>query len=157
MKTPQQTTPGTQAGFTLIETLIAIVVLIFGIIGVSNLFLVATTSNTNASFSTAATTQATEVMERLKAIPFDQLAASPGGDLDDTSTPCEDDPVAPCVVPGTFNLVRNVPGVGRIRVNWQVEQPVAEPVLFVAVRAEGENVLFKGRTTAEFTTFRMRQ
>jgi len=27
----------------------------------------------------------------------------------------------------------------------------------VGVRAEGENVLFKGRTTAEFTTFRMRQ
>jgi type II secretory pathway pseudopilin PulG len=150
-----------ERGFTLIETLIAIIVVIFGLIAITNLFLVATTSNTSANFSTAATTQATEVMERLKAIPFDQLVE--GGIPDDgkgsgpnegTISDCDDDdPANDCVVPGNFNATRTVPGVGQIRTTWQIvfSNPTA---YFILVESRGLNTFFKGRTKAQFTTFR---
>ena len=44
-----------ESGFTLVETLVAIVVLVFGLMAVTNLLLVAATSNTVANQSSAAT------------------------------------------------------------------------------------------------------
>jgi hypothetical protein len=68
-----------ESGFTLIEALIAIVVLMVGIVAIVNLFVVASTSNAIGNHSTAATGQATETMERLKAIPFLNITAAMGG------------------------------------------------------------------------------
>ncbi len=59
-----------QAGFTLVEALIAMVILSFGLIAVTNLMLVASTSNTVANQSTAATSIASQRMEQLKALGF---------------------------------------------------------------------------------------
>src|SRR5689334_4435500 len=66
-----------EAGFTLIEVLIAIIVLVFGLIAVTNLFLVAGSSNAVANQATAASDVAAQVLEQLKAQPWNsaQLAA----------------------------------------------------------------------------------
>src|SRR5688572_2444174 len=77
----EETSPRAQErGFTLVEALIAMVILVFGIIAVTNLLIVAASSNNVANQGTAATTAATEALERLKAQPFHTLTQ--GGDLD---------------------------------------------------------------------------
>ena len=55
MKTPtRESQPGAgEAGFTLIEALVAMVVLTFGLMAVTNLMLVAASSNTVANQGTA--------------------------------------------------------------------------------------------------------
>lgn len=154
-----------QAGFTLVEALIAMVVLVFGLIAVTNLFVVGGSSNQTANHSTAATTQATEVMEALKAIPFDQLFAATGGNLAaDAGAACVPDCLgdptlcpSQCVVPGNFNYYRDVPGVGPIVTRWLIQNPAAggADTLFITVRSESMAPLVGGvRSRAEFTTFR---
>jgi hypothetical protein len=59
-----------EAGFSLVEVLIAIVVLVFGIISVANLMVVAAANNMTANQGSGAVTVAIEEMERLKSIPF---------------------------------------------------------------------------------------
>jgi type II secretory pathway pseudopilin PulG len=143
-----------EAGFTLVEALCAIVILAFGLIAIANLMLVAATSNTVANQGTAATTVATQQMETLKNIPFTNPPTSntfnpllnPGGDLDND-------------VAGFFNPPVFLPGVGEIQVRWQITaipDPVtgATTTLFIAVRAEGTGALTRARSRAEFTTFR---
>src|SRR5689334_19707414 len=77
MERQQQTSP--EAGFTLIEALIATFVLMVGLAGVARLYAVAGVSNSVGNISTATAAQATDVLEQLKAIPFTSLA--PGGSL----------------------------------------------------------------------------
>jgi prepilin-type N-terminal cleavage/methylation domain-containing protein len=126
-----------EAGFTLIETLVAIVVLVFGLIAVTNLLLVGATNNTVANHGTAATTVATQQMEVLKAQPFRDLAV--GGDLATDTT-------------GFFQNV-SVEGVGVINVRWQITAP--EPQLrFIAVQAEGVGPMVRTRSRINLTTFR---
>ena len=146
-----------EAGFTLVEALCAIVILAFGLIAIANLMLVAATSNTVANQGTAATTLATRQMEILKNIPFTNPptsatfnpALAPGGNLDaDDATP-----------PGYFTPPVDIPGVGEVRVRWQITaipDPTsgATTTLFIAVRAEGTGALTGARSRAEFTTFR---
>jgi type II secretory pathway pseudopilin PulG len=156
-----------ERGFTLVEALIAIVVLIVGIVAIVNLFVVASTSNAVANHSTAATGQGTETMERLKSIPFlDITAAMTGateGDLDNdagTLINCvEPDPPAPqvnCVIPGNYNLARDIPGVGRIKTRWQIIRPGAggPDTLFITVRSQSTATLAGIRSRSEYTTFR---
>jgi hypothetical protein len=80
-----------EAGFTLVEALVAILVLVVGLMGIANLFALAASSNSVANHGTAAVAEATETMERLKTIPFMQLLAC-----------CSRQPQNPpvCVVPG---------------------------------------------------------
>jgi prepilin-type N-terminal cleavage/methylation domain-containing protein len=126
-----------EAGFTLIETLVAIVVLVFGLIAVTNLLLVGATNNTVANHGTAATTVATQQMEVLKAQPFRDL--TPGGDLATDTT-------------GFFQNV-SIEGVGVINVRWQITAP--EPQLrFIAVQAEGVGPMVRTRSRIHLTTFR---
>jgi type II secretory pathway pseudopilin PulG len=154
MRSPK-TSAGSQAGFTLVEALIAIVVLIFGLVAIANLFVVATSSNSNANASTAAAAQASEVLERLKAIHFNNLqGGGPPG-----ATPDCTEPVVPdgtnCVVPGNFNLRRDVPGVGPIVTTWTLTDPLTpQDNCFITVTSEGAAQPFRARTRAQFTTFR---
>jgi type II secretory pathway pseudopilin PulG len=182
-----------EAGFTLIEALVSMVILSFGLIAVTNLFLVGGTSNKAANHGTAATAEAVEVMERLKAIPFMTLQTSMAGqptvgNLDanagtlNTSSAlgcggsenCCAEPSNPpaspvpgtvpapatsynCVVPGNYNMIRQIPGVGRIRVRWRIAAPGAggTDTLFLAVRAESMAPIVGGqRSRIELTTFR---
>jgi len=152
-----------EAGFTLIEALCAIVILVFGLIAIANLMLVAATSNAVANQGTAATTLATQQMEILKSIPFTDQPANPsvlnpalapGGDL-------TNDDVAEIAANPTFIIDPpvNVPGVGEIRVRWQIVG-VADPAdgvvrtLHITVRAQGTGGLTGARSRSEFTTFR---
>ncbi len=155
-----------EAGFTLVEALVAIVVLVFGLIAVTNLLVVAGTSNSVANQSTAAATEASEVMEALKAIPFSTAAGvlqiTPGGNLaaDAGSIANCDASTTDCVIPGNYNQVRNIPGVGPIKTRWTIAAvgPAGQPAnsaLFITVRAEGAGRLVQQRSRAEFTTFRV--
>jgi len=155
-----------EGGFTLIEALIAIVVLVVGILAIVNLFVVASTSNAIGNHSSAATGQATETLERLKAVPFLDITAALGGtgtdgDLDvdaGSIINCVETGAATpnCVVPGNYNLARDVPGVGRIKTRWQIVRPGAggPDTLFIVVRSQSPATLAGSRSRAEFTTFR---
>lgn len=144
---------GPEAGFTLIEALIAMVILSFGLVAIFNLVIVAATSNGTGSLSTAAAAVATERLERIKAAHFDTLA--PGG-----SVAADAGAGGNCRVllgggAGNYNCDEDVPGVGRVHVRWQMT--VARPnVLFIRVQAESPTPMQRGRTRAIFTTFRAR-
>ena len=128
-----------EAGFTLVEALVAIVILVFGLIAVTNLLVVAASSNSVANQATAAATIAAQRLELLKAQPFTSLTT--GGDLDSDVA--------------NFNQDDDVPGIGRIHTRWAVVAIAGDAqVYFVAVRSEGTGVLSVRRSRAEFTTFR---
>jgi prepilin-type N-terminal cleavage/methylation domain-containing protein len=128
-----------EQGFTLIEVLIAIVVLVFGLIAITNLFLVAGSSNTVANQATAAADMAAQALENLKAQPFNSGQLNTGGSL----------------AADTSGYFRNdqLPGVGTINTRWTVTN-VDVRTKFIRVRAEGQGVLARGRSRAEFTTYR---
>jgi type II secretory pathway pseudopilin PulG len=131
-----------EAGFTLIEALIAIVVLVFGIIAVTNLLVVAAASNSIANASTVATNQAVEALEELKATPYDGPALAAGGDLDANVSAGGVD----------YFVENNVPGVGRVTTRWVV-QDITARIKAIRVRSQTESRLGRpGR--AEFTTMR---
>jgi type IV pilus modification protein PilV len=142
-----------QAGFTLVEALVAIVVLAVGLMAVSNLLLVAGSSNAVANRATAAAALATQQMERLKAAPFTDLVA--GGGLDANVGATND---GCTTATGTFNCRSNVAvnGVGQITVRWLIQPAVGVAnALFITVRAESNLPLMGARTRAEFTTLRV--
>jgi type II secretory pathway pseudopilin PulG len=128
---------GPEAGFTLIEALIAIVILIFGLMAITNLMLVAASSNSVANQATAAATTASEQMEILKAVRFTDLAD--GGDVT-------------ADVSG-FNRDSTLPGVGVIHTRWEIASPDGQ-TRFIRVRSEGIAKLVRSRSRAELTTFR---
>lgn len=129
-----------EAGFTLVEALIAVVILIFGLVGITNLLLVAASSNTTANQGTAATSIASQRLELLKAVPFTDLVT--GGDLDSGTDP-------------SFYSQDAVPGVGVIVTRWTVT-PIAgnNQVYYIQVRSEATGALGPRRSRAEFASFR---
>lgn len=142
--------PG-EAGFTLIEALTAMVILLFGIAAVANLMVIAGSSNTAANHGTAATTIATQQMELLKAAPFNTLV--PGGSITgDVGPPgaCGGAPVT-----ATYQCDAQVAGVGLVHVRWEIAAlPAAPNTRFVQMVAESVSPLVRRRTRAWFTTFR---
>jgi type IV pilus modification protein PilV len=130
--------PRAEQGFTLIEVLIAIVVLVFGLIAITNLFLVAGSSNTVANQATAASDTAAQILENLKAQPWNstQLNATTG--TFPAATPQRTDQVV---------------GVGTINSWWEIKD-LDNRTKFIRVRSEGRGVLARGRSRAEFTTYR---
>ena len=128
---------GPESGFTLVEAMVAIVVLLVGVASVANLMVVAASSNTVANQATAAATVASQEIERLTAIRFEDLAV--GGDL------TADDP--------GFWSDQALPGVGNIHTRWVVVQ-IDTQTRFIQVRAEAEGALTGPRSRADFTTIR---
>jgi prepilin-type N-terminal cleavage/methylation domain-containing protein len=120
-----------EAGFTLIEVLIAIIVLVFGLIAVTNLFLVAGSSNTVANQATAASDVAAQILEQLKAQPWNSAQLNAG----------------------TTTRQDLIPGVGRIDSTTTITD-VDVRTKFIRVRSEGGGVLARARSRAEFTTYR---
>ena len=128
-----------QEGFTLIEALFAIVILIFGLMAITNLYAVAGSSNTVANHGTAAVTQATEQMERLKASNFEDI--TPGGNLEESASGYSREDV--------------IEGVGTIRTRWLIVTiPGDAQVKHITVRSESTGAITGARSRAEFTTFR---
>jgi prepilin-type N-terminal cleavage/methylation domain-containing protein len=167
--TPARRVPASEAGFTLIEALIAIVILSFGLIAVTNLFIVAASSNQIGSYNTATATEASEVMERLKRVPFNVLAPpanTTAGDLTadlpaanfPPALPAEPDVVVAGVPPvPQFNMYRDVAGIGRIRTRWTVQSftdVLTTPVLLITVRSQVIGPFGGQLSQAQFSTFR---
>jgi len=143
-----------QRGFTLVEVLIALVLLSIGLIAVSNLMIVAASTNIAANHATAAASEGSEAMEMLKAIPFKNLRA--GGSLvnDSPSTNSTDPPVISTAgVLDKYNLYRQLDGVGLIQVRWTITA-VDTKTFFIDVVAQSTVPLVAARSRAEFTTFR---
>jgi prepilin-type N-terminal cleavage/methylation domain-containing protein len=128
-----------EQGFTLVEALTAIVILSFGLMAVTNLLVVAASSNSVANQSTAAADMAARTMESLKLRPWNDALLAPGGGLGSCITSyCQTD---------------DIPGVGRIETRWQIST-VDVRTRFIRVRSEGRGALSGPRSRAEFTTFR---
>ena len=141
-----------EAGFTLVEALVAIVVLIFGLMAVTNLMLVAASSNSVANQGTAAVAAAIRAMDMIKATSFTDLPTSgwktfdPGDGGNDCSM------TGLTVAEG--HCTDNVPGVGTIHTHWYIDPTSDTRLLYVRVRSEGTGALSAARSRAEFTTFR---
>jgi type II secretory pathway pseudopilin PulG len=149
-----------EEGFTLVESLVAIVVLVFGLIAVTNLMLVAASSNTVANQGTAAATSASERMEILRNMQFATLLGGVGGsltaDLPALGGPCSP-PAAGAIPmpPASYNCRDDIPGVGTVVTRWQITAvPGTGRMVFIQVRSEGTGVLSQTRSRAEFTTLR---
>jgi hypothetical protein len=142
-----------------IESLMAIVILVFGLIAVTNLLVVAASSNTVANQSTGATSSASERMEILRNMQFATLLGAAGGSLTanvGVVGPCSPPGAGPIPLPpATYNCFDDFPGVGRIVTRWQIT-PVAGTgrMVFIQVRSEGTGVLSQRRSRADFTTLR---
>jgi hypothetical protein len=151
--TRRETPRGSQAGFTLVEALVAIVVLIFGLMAVTNLLLVAASSNTVANQGTAAVTAATQVMDFLKTTTYDILDNAAVGtpyDATDGGKDCNDI----TLVPADGHCTVTTPGVGIVHAHWYITATADPRLLFIRVRSEGTGALAAARSRAEFTTFR---
>src|SRR5262249_32316389 len=136
--------------FTLVEALTAIVILAFGLMAVTNLLLVAASSNTVANQSTAATNSASHVMDVIKATPWATLPT--GGDITVTTPPSQD-----CLTATAANFAcqQVIPGVGQIFTRWSITNiPGTGRLRFIQVRSEGTGALVGARSRAEFTSFR---
>jgi len=134
-----------ESGFTLVEALVAIVILIFGLMAVTNLFLVAANSNTVANQQTASAALASQTLEMLKTLPFVSIGGGdsldPGGSLTSDTT--------------GFFAEQIVPGVGTIRTRWQVSAvPGQAQLRYIVVRSEAVGAFMGARTRAEFATLR---
>jgi type II secretory pathway pseudopilin PulG len=143
-----------EAGFTLVETLVAIVILIFGLMAVTNLLLVAASSNTVANQGSAATASASQLLDTLRSTPWGQI--SPGGDLDsDTTVPSPDCRALPIPMTNIYNCDDVIQGVGTIKTRWLVTAGVGTVRMQqITVRSEGTGVLAAARSRATFTTYR---
>ena len=129
-----------ERGFTLIEALIAVLILIVGLVAVSQLLVVAASSNSTANGTSAAAAAASRELERLQTVPFANLTV--GGSLDLT---------AGCTA--NYFSERQSTGVGTVRTCWQIQGTTVPNLLFITVRSQ---VLgpFTALTRAEFSTFR---
>ena len=128
-----------QAGFTLIEALLAMVILSFGMIAITNLLLVAASSNSVGNHSTASTGLASQQMELLRAQTFTNIV--PGGSLTADQT-------------GYFRD-DNIDGVGSFKTRWRIVQIAGDQqTRFINVRTEPTGGLFKDRGATEFSSFR---
>jgi hypothetical protein len=151
---PVASGPGTESGFTLVEALVAMVVLIFGLMAVTNLMLVAASSNSVGNQGTAAVTSATRVMDMMKATSFDTLDNQTGGiepfSAIDGGKACDD----PTLAVDEWHCTDDVPGVGRVHTHWYISATDDDRLLHLRVRSEGTGALSGARSRAEFTTFR---
>jgi Tfp pilus assembly protein PilV len=128
-----------EAGFTLIEAMIATLVLMFGLTAIFNLMIVATSSNSLANRATVATALAGSRMEVLRATAFTALADSPTDALDVAASP--------------FTESITVPGAGIFVTTWKVQTLTSPNLKLLQVRTEPSG--FRGRWgRAEFTSIR---
>ncbi len=150
------------AGFTLVEVLVAIVILIFGLIAITNLFVIAGSSNVVARSMSASAAQAAEVMELLKGAPFADLAVGGGLNVDNAATGKtwrETEPILLHTSGGAATTVDNyeadrlVSGVGVIRIRWQIVLVDAN-TRFIRVVAAPASPLVRARGRVELAVFR---
>jgi len=141
-----------ESGFTLVEALVAILVLVCGLIAVSNLMLVASTSTSVANQSTAATVVGSRIMENLNMTAWTNLVV--GGSL--TADVPGAGPDCDAITAADYNCDSFFPGVGTVHARWTISVPAAGAIrtLFIQVQAEGTGPLAGPRSRATFNMFR---
>jgi type II secretory pathway pseudopilin PulG len=100
-----------EAGFTLVEAIVAVLVLVVGLAAVSNLLIVASSNNTAAGKATGTAVAASEALEELKRRPIGTLVV--GGSLTANQN-------------GYF-AGRASQGVGTIITRWTIAAPPVPP------------------------------
>jgi prepilin-type N-terminal cleavage/methylation domain-containing protein len=150
---------GEEQGFSLVEVMVAIVILTVGLLTLAQMMVLATHSNTLSGRMTSSSALAKEQLERLKATPFyvDPLtktrnpALVDGGDLDATSA-------------GYAQFYdadgKPVGGAGTFEVRWQIKTINTNlPLEMVEIRVRclpgaGMRDQFAVIGEARFTTYR---
>ncbi len=145
---------GAEAGFTLVEALVAIVVLIFGLMAITNLMLVAASSNSVANQSTAAVTSAIRAMDLIKATSFKDLMTGGEAFTVDAAKSCSDPTLTVAAPSPDWHCNDEVPGVGVVHTHWYITATDDKRLFHILVRSEGTGALSAARSRAEFTTFR---
>lgn len=132
-----------EAGFTLSEALIAMLILMFGLASIFNLMIMATTSNNVANRASAATMIAAQQIEVLRATPFSQLVDT---DPDSLNIAC-------AAAVGPACSVTEVEGVGSMETRWLIQTLTNPNLRFIQVRTEPRG--FRARQAmADLTTIR---
>lgn len=142
-----------QSGFTLVEALVAIVVLVFGLMAVTNLMVVAASSNSVANQGTAAVTSATRIMDLVRSTTWDNLPVGVGTAFDPNDTgarDCND----PALLLSEGHCNEFLQGVGTIHTHWWITQSTDIRMYQVRVQSEGTGALAGARSRSDFTTFR---
>ena len=147
-----------EAGFTLVEALVAIIVLVFGLMAVTNLMVVAASSNSVANQSTAAVTSATRVLDMMKSTSYMVSPGVqnlvPGGQTWNTQATGSRDCGDAALRFDDWACTEAVPGVGSVHTQWWITPTADDRLLHIRVRSEGLGALSGARSRAEFTTFR---
>jgi prepilin-type N-terminal cleavage/methylation domain-containing protein len=142
--------PGNQDGFSLIEVMVAIVILTVGLLSLAQMMVLATNSNTLSGRMTSCSAIAKEQLERLKAAPF------------------YTDPAAllrnPVLAAGTGSQFYDPDGLptngnALFVVNWTItDVPTALPLEMISINVQCSPVSASDRFAvignANFTTFR---
>jgi len=152
-----------EAGFSLVEALIAIVILMVGLVAVTNLLLVAATSNEIGNLTTATSAEASETLERLKTLDYLTVIAAGGasqGSLTADVGPANATPsLTPDVRVGgalTYHMYRNVPSLGIIRTRWTIQLNTSGPTqtAFIVVESQALQRLGSSASLSQFSTWR---
>jgi Tfp pilus assembly protein PilV len=132
---------GSEAGFTLVEAIMATAILTVGLAAVSNLTFVAISSNVIGNRASTAAFLASQKMEDLRSTTFDSLADSPTNALDVDQTGYFQDDV--------------VEKVGTFKTRWKITTVVSygASLKYLVTRSQMVGVLGR-QTRAEFTTLR---
>lgn len=130
-----------EAGFTLLEAVMATLILLFGLASIFNLMIVAISSNSLANRASGAVAIASQEMEVLRSTPFTALVDSPVGvDTLEVQTP-------------GFFRIDNADGVASYESRWAVQTLTDPNLKYLRVRTEPQG--FRGRTArAELTSIR---
>jgi prepilin-type N-terminal cleavage/methylation domain-containing protein len=161
-----------ERGFSLVEVMIAILILTIGLLSLAQMMMVATNANALSGHMTASAALAKEQLELLKAAPFylnpadiSSGSINPmlqvGGDIDaDRSGGGQD--YFQYYDPDGQPLVPNGPSGGAYVVRWQVEEVVPPSgngtlplsMVRITVRCAGMAAAYQFQGDAIFMTFR---
>jgi type IV pilus assembly protein PilV len=106
-----------EKGFTLLEVIVAISILTFGLLAVASMQMTAIRGNYNASNITEATTVAQDRLENLMGLLYSDPLLDPGNDLSDPAPP------SPSGYTITYDVLDNNPMMNTrliaVTVQWQ--------------------------------------
>ena len=132
-----------QEGFTLLEAIIATAILVTGLAAISNLMFVSISSNSMGNRVTTASFLASQKMEQLRTLPFDNAAMA-----DSAANSLEVDQA-------NYNEDNEVEGVGRFHTRWNIRTVGQFGTSFKYLSVQTEVIGPMARQTrAELTTFR---
>jgi prepilin-type N-terminal cleavage/methylation domain-containing protein len=134
MHTDRKKEPGHgQGGFTLLELIIAVSILAFGLLGAASMQLTAIRGNYGARNVTEGTTIAQDRMEFLAALPFTDPLLAPANNQPDP------DPPTPAGYTITYDVVQGGTAntlIITLRVSWQIQGGATKTSVLTCIRPQ---------------------